>query len=78
MSASAFFAWKANAKSIHSGQTSKKESSVDLKDIKAIIDLNFDRDDPHLTKTKAFVDKVDEIWELVRGEAIKAQTGKVK
>jgi acetyl-CoA carboxylase biotin carboxyl carrier protein len=39
LSASAFFAWKANAKSIHSGQTSKKESSVDLKDIKAIIDL---------------------------------------
>ena len=44
--------------------------------IKAIIDLDFDRSDPHLTKTKAFVDKVDEIWELVRGEAIKAQAGK--
>jgi NitT/TauT family transport system ATP-binding protein len=44
--------------------------------IKAIIDLDFDRTDPHLTKTKAFVDKVDEIWELVRGEAIKAQAGK--
>ena len=44
--------------------------------IKAIIDLDFDRRDPHLTKSKAFVDKVDEIWELVRGEAIKAQAGK--
>jgi NitT/TauT family transport system ATP-binding protein len=43
--------------------------------IKAIIDLDFDRKDPHLMKTKAFVDKVDEIWDLVRGEAIKAQAG---
>jgi NitT/TauT family transport system ATP-binding protein len=44
--------------------------------IKAVLDLNFDRSDPHLAKTKPFVDKVDEIWELVRGEAIKAQAGK--
>ena len=43
--------------------------------IKAIIDLDFDRKDPHLMKSKAFVDKVDEIWDLVRGEAIKAQAG---
>ena len=28
---------------------------------------------PHMHKTKAFVDKVDEIWNLVRIEAIKAQ-----
>jgi len=39
LSASAFFVWKANAKSIYSGQAFEKESSVDLKDIKAIIDL---------------------------------------
>jgi len=44
--------------------------------VKAILDLNFDRNDPHLAKTKPFVDKVDEIWELVRSEAIKAQAGK--
>jgi NitT/TauT family transport system ATP-binding protein len=46
--------------------------------IKAVLDLNFDRNDPQLMKTKPFVDKVDEIWELVRGEAIKAQAGKVQ
>src|SRR6187399_950217 len=41
--------------------------------IKAIVELTFDRSDPHLQKSKPFVDKVDEIWELVREEAIKAQ-----
>src|SRR5262245_875205 len=41
--------------------------------IKAIVDTKFDKNDPHMFKTKAFVDKVDEIWELVRIEAIKAQ-----
>ena len=41
--------------------------------IKAIIDTRFDKSDPHCFKTKAFVDKVDEIWELVRAEAMKAQ-----
>ena len=41
--------------------------------IKAIVETNFDRSDPHLFKSKPFVDKVDEIWELVRAEAIKAQ-----
>ncbi len=46
--------------------------------IKAIIDSNFDRSDPHLFKSKPFVDKVDEIWELVRAEAIKAQMGKAQ
>jgi len=44
--------------------------------IKAIIETKFDRSDPHLTKTKPFIDKVDEIWELVRAEAIKAQMGR--
>jgi NitT/TauT family transport system ATP-binding protein len=44
--------------------------------IKAIIETNFDRTDPHLFKTQPFVDKVDEIWDLVRAEAIKAQMGR--
>jgi NitT/TauT family transport system ATP-binding protein len=41
--------------------------------IKAVIDTRFDKTDPHCFKSKAFVDKVDEIWNLVRVEAIKAQ-----
>jgi NitT/TauT family transport system ATP-binding protein len=41
--------------------------------IKAMVDTRFDKRDPHVFKTAAFVDKVDEIWELVRIEAIKAQ-----
>jgi NitT/TauT family transport system ATP-binding protein len=40
--------------------------------IKAIVDTRFDKNDPQCFKTKAFVDKVDEIWSLVRVEAIKA------
>jgi NitT/TauT family transport system ATP-binding protein len=44
--------------------------------VKAIIETTFDRSDPHLTKSKPFIDKVDEIWELVRAEAIKAQMGR--
>jgi NitT/TauT family transport system ATP-binding protein len=43
--------------------------------VKAIIDTRFDKTDPHCFKTRAFVDKVDEIWDLVRVEAIKAQGG---
>jgi NitT/TauT family transport system ATP-binding protein len=43
--------------------------------IKAIVETSFDRSDPHLAKSKPFVEKVDEIWELVRAEAIKAQQG---
>jgi NitT/TauT family transport system ATP-binding protein len=41
--------------------------------IKAVVDIKLDKTAPHLLKTKAFVDKVDEIWNLVRIEAIKAQ-----
>src|ERR1051326_4337574 len=40
--------------------------------IKTIIDTRFDKSDPHCFKAKAFVDKVDEIWDLVRVEAMKA------
>ena len=46
--------------------------------IKAIIDTRFDKSDPHCFKTKAFVDKVDEIWELVRVEAMKAQGSPIR
>jgi NitT/TauT family transport system ATP-binding protein len=41
--------------------------------IKAIVETSFDKADSDLVKSKAFVDKVDEIWNLVRDEAIKAQ-----
>jgi NitT/TauT family transport system ATP-binding protein len=41
--------------------------------IKALVETRFDKNDPRVFKTQAFVDKVDEIWNLVRVEAIKAQ-----
>jgi NitT/TauT family transport system ATP-binding protein len=41
--------------------------------IKAIVDARLDKQAPDLFRTKAFVDKVDEIWNLVRDEAIRAQ-----
>src|SRR6266581_9717325 len=41
--------------------------------IKTIVDTKFDKNDPDILKAKAFVEKVDEIWHLVRDEAIKAQ-----
>jgi NitT/TauT family transport system ATP-binding protein len=41
--------------------------------IKSLVDTSFNKDDPDLHRTKAFVDKVDEVWGLVREEAVKAQ-----
>ena len=41
--------------------------------IKTIVDIKIDKTDPNVFKAKAFVDKVDEIWGLVKDEAIKAQ-----
>jgi NitT/TauT family transport system ATP-binding protein len=41
--------------------------------LKAIVETKFDKNDRELFKSKAFVDKVDEAWTLVRDEAIKAQ-----
>ena len=41
--------------------------------IKTIVDTKFDKNDPAVFKTKGFVDKVDELWNLVRDEAIKAE-----
>ena len=41
--------------------------------IKAIVDTKFDKQAPDVFKSQAFVDKVDELWNLVRIEAIRAQ-----
>src|SRR5690349_4488256 len=41
--------------------------------IKTVVDTRFDKNDPGIFKAKAFVDKVDELWNLVRDEAIKAE-----
>jgi NitT/TauT family transport system ATP-binding protein len=40
--------------------------------IKTIVETNFDKADPDVHRTKTFVDKVDEVWTLVRDEAVKA------
>jgi NitT/TauT family transport system ATP-binding protein len=40
--------------------------------IKTIVDTRFDKADPEVHRTKAFVEKVDELWNLVRDEAVKA------
>ena len=34
--------------------------------VKTIVDIKLDKSDPAFPKTKAFIDKVDEIWNLVR------------
>ena len=44
--------------------------------IKTIVDTKFDKNDPGIFKAKAFVDKVDELWNLVRDEAIKARAAR--
>ena len=44
--------------------------------IKAIVDTRFEKNDTNIFKAKPFVEKVDEIWNLVRIEAIKAQGGR--
>ena len=41
--------------------------------VKAIVETDIDRGDPVVFKSKIFIDKVDEIWGLVRAEAHKAQ-----
>jgi NitT/TauT family transport system ATP-binding protein len=41
--------------------------------IKTIVDTKFDKTDPHIHKAKFFVEKVDDIWNLVKDEAINAQ-----
>jgi NitT/TauT family transport system ATP-binding protein len=44
--------------------------------IMANVETRFDRADPGLFKSNPFIDKVDEIWHLVRAEAIKAQAAR--
>jgi len=41
--------------------------------IKTIVNTKFDKNADNIFKEKAFVEKVDEIWHLVREEAVKAQ-----
>jgi NitT/TauT family transport system ATP-binding protein len=41
--------------------------------IKTIVETKFDKNAAGLFKTRTFLDAVDEIWNLVRIEAIKAQ-----
>ena len=45
--------------------------------IKTIVDISLDKSDPGIAKSKAFIDAVDQIWGLVRDEAIKAQEVRV-
>ena len=44
--------------------------------IKAIVDTRLDKTNKDILRAKPFVDKVDELWNLVRDEAIKAQDTK--
>ncbi len=46
--------------------------------IKAIVETKFGRREPGIMREKAFVEKVDELWNLVRVEALKAQEDKAK
>ena len=41
--------------------------------IKEIVEARFDKDDPELTRTPQFLEMVDHVWDLVRGEAIQAE-----
>jgi NitT/TauT family transport system ATP-binding protein len=45
--------------------------------IKTIVDIKLNKGDPNLFKAKPFVDQVDEVWGLVKDEAIKAQGARV-
>lgn len=44
--------------------------------IKTIVDTKFDKNADNIFKEREFVEKVDELWNLVREEAIKAQGGR--
>jgi NitT/TauT family transport system ATP-binding protein len=41
--------------------------------IKTVVDIRLDKADPDIAKSTAFIDIVDEVWRLVRDEALKAQ-----
>jgi NitT/TauT family transport system ATP-binding protein len=44
--------------------------------VKALVDVKLDKSDPHLVRSPAFGEKVDEIWNLVRDEALRAEKTK--
>ena len=41
--------------------------------VKALVDTRLDKNDKDIFRAKHFIDKVDELWTLVRDEAIKAE-----
>jgi NitT/TauT family transport system ATP-binding protein len=41
--------------------------------IKAIVETKFEKRDPSILRSKEFTEKVDELWDLVHDEAVKAQ-----
>ena len=43
--------------------------------IKEIVETRFDKGDPGLSRSPTFVEMVDHVWNLVRGEAILAERG---
>ena len=45
--------------------------------IKEIVETSFDKDDPGLARRPAFVETVDHVWNLVRGEALLAERSTV-
>ena len=45
--------------------------------IKTIVEVALDKGDPGIVKSQAFIEAVDAVWGLVRGEAIKAQQARV-
>jgi NitT/TauT family transport system ATP-binding protein len=45
--------------------------------IKEIVETSFDKDDPGLARSPAFVETVDHVWNLVRGEALLAERSAV-
>ena len=46
--------------------------------VKAVVDTSsFDHSEPHIFRSKPFVEKVDEIWDLVRTEVLEAQKVRV-
>ena len=53
--------------------TAQAQTTTTTTKVKTIVGTKFDKNDPDIFKAKAFVEKVDEIWQLVREEAIKAQ-----
>jgi NitT/TauT family transport system ATP-binding protein len=43
--------------------------------VKEIVEVRLDKEDPELSRSRAFADTVDHVWSLVRAEAILAERG---